>query len=148
MSEKVVLLVEDNPDDEMLTLRALEKSDLPSRVVVVRDGIEALDYFFGPRSRPNQHPWPHLVLLDLNLPRLGGLELLRGLRENQQTRLLPVVILTSSLEEQDIVQSYRWGANSYICKLIDFERFSQVIRKVVEYWLFLNQLPPQETRSK
>ena len=141
---KVILLVEDNPDDELLTLRALERSHIANEVVVVRDGAEALDYLFatGPYAGGDGSPLPQVVLLDLRLPRIDGLEVLRRLRADPRTRLLPVVILTSSDEERDIVDSYRLGANSYIRKPVDFARFSEAVRQLGLYWLILNQGPP------
>lgn len=141
---KVILLVEDNPDDELLTLRALERSHIVNEVRVVRDGAEALDYLFatGPYLGRDVNALPQVVLLDLRLPRIDGLEVLRRLRADARTRLLPVVILTSSDEERDIVDSYRLGANSYIRKPVDFARFSEAVSQLGLYWLLLNQGPP------
>jgi two-component system response regulator len=148
MQEKVILLVEDNPDDEALTLRAFEKSRVCNRVVVVRDGVEALDYLFA-RGRYAARPegLPQLILLDLKLPKLDGLEVLRQLRDDERTRLAPVVILTSSLEERDLAESYSLGANSYIRKPVDFEQFTEAIRQLGLYWLILNEVPREFTGS-
>src|ERR1043166_2246175 len=126
MSEKVILLVEDNPDDEDLTLRALKKNKIKNEVVVVRDGVEALDYLFGTSDSPggDSRPLPQVVLLDLKLPKVNGLEVLRRVRSETRTKRLPVVILTSSVEEKDLLDSYDLGANSYIRKPVDFEQFT------------------------
>jgi CheY-like chemotaxis protein len=144
MRGKTILLVEDNPDDELLTLRALRKSNVLSEVAVARDGVEALDCLFGTGAHAgcDSHIVPQLILLDLKLPKLDGLEVLRQLRANERTRWLPVVILTSSDEEQDIVDSYELGANSYIRKPVDFGQFSEAVRQLGLYWLLLNQGPP------
>lgn len=135
--ETTILLVEDNPDDEELALRALRKNHLANGVHVARDGEEALAYFFEGEPRA----LPQVVLLDLKLPKVDGLEVLRRLRADDRTRLLPVVILTSSREERDLVEGYRLGANSYIQKPVDFEQFTQAIGQLGLYWLVLNQLP-------
>jgi len=139
----IILLVEDNPDDEVLTLRAFKRRQLSNRVVVAHDGVEALDYLLGHNGEPAPAPTdvPHLVLLDLKLPRIDGLEVLRRLRENARTRLLPVVVLTSSDEERDIVESYGLGANSYIRKPVEFDAFSAAVSNLGTYWLALNELP-------
>lgn len=142
--KKIILLVEDNPDDEALTLRALRKNNILNDVVVARDGVEALDYLFGTgsyagRDTGNQ---PQLVLLDLKLPKIDGLEVLRRVRDNETTRTQPVVILTTSNEERDIVASYRLGANSYIRKPVDFEQFMDAVHQLGLYWLVLNVTPP------
>lgn len=144
MKSKRILLVEDNPDDELLTLRALERSNVLNEVVTVRDGVEALDYLFGRGAYAGRDTdvLPQLVLLDLKLPKLNGLEVLRRLREDPRTRLLPVVVLTSSDEERDIVESYRLGVNSYIRKPVDFVQFSEAVQRLELYWLVLNQEPP------
>ncbi len=144
MNKKVVLLVEDNPDDVELTLRAFRKNNLLNEVVVVSDGVEALDYLFNKGAYADRDPsiQPQLVLLDLKLPKIDGLEVLRQIRTDEQTRLLPVVILTSSKEEQDLLQSYTLHANSYICKPVDFNRFSEAVRQLGLYWLVLNEPPP------
>jgi CheY-like chemotaxis protein len=143
VKENVILLVEDNPDDEELTIRALKKNKIGNRVDVVRDGVEALDYLFrtGPYAGSN-HGLPQLILLDLKLPKVDGLEVLRRLRENPRTRLAPVVVLTSSNEERDVVQSYVLGANSYIRKPVDFTQFTEAVRQLGTYWLVVNQGPP------
>jgi two-component system response regulator len=133
---QVIVLVEDNPDDETLTLRALKKNGIANEVVVLRDGAEALDYLLAAEG-----PSPHLVLLDLKLPRIDGLEVLRKLRHEARTALLQIVILTSSNEERDLVESYRLGANSYILKPVDFEQFTEAVRQLGLYWLVLNQVP-------
>ena len=138
MKSKTILLVEDNADDELLTLRALRRGHIDSDVVVVRDGAQALDYCFG----TVQYDLPDLILLDLKLPKVDGLTVLRRLRSDARTRLLPVVILTSSDEERDIVSSYDLGANSYIRKPVDFQQFQAAVRHLGLYWLTLNQLPP------
>ena len=144
MSEKIILLVEDNADDEELTLRALKKSNIMNRVVVARDGAEALDYLFVRGSFAARDPkeTPQVILLDLKLPKVDGLEVLRQLRDEPRTRLLPVVILTSSKEEQDILRGYDLGANSYIQKPVDFTQFVDAVRQLGLYWLVLNQPPP------
>ena len=139
MKSKTILLVEDNPDDEMLTIRALKNNNINNEVVVVRDGQEALDYFFG---KPEQDiTLPAVVLLDLKLPKINGLEVLQRLRENKHTALQPVVILTSSKEEKDIINGYRLGANSYIRKPVDFSQFMEAVRQLGLYWLILNEAP-------
>ena len=134
-SAQLIVLVEDNPDDEALTLRALKKNGIANHVVVLRDGVEALAFLQGPDA-----PAPHLVLLDLKLPRIDGLEVLRRLRGEPRTSLLPIVVLTSSNEERDLVESYRLGANSYIRKPVDFEQFTEAVRQLGLYWLVLNQV--------
>jgi two-component system, response regulator len=144
MSSKIILLVEDNPDDVALTLRALKKNNIVNDVVVARDGEEALEYLTatGRYAGHTAADLPQLVLLDLKLPKVGGLEVLRAMRANPQTRLLPVVVLTSSSEEPDILASYDLGANSYIRKPVDFDQFLQAIQQLGLYWLVLNQAPP------
>jgi two-component system response regulator len=143
MREKVILLVEDNPDDEALTLRALKKNDIRNKVVVARDGAQALEYLFGTGERKEGDPevLPELVLLDLKLPRVDGLEVLRRIRADERTRLLPVVILTSSKEQRDLVEGYGYGANSYIRKPVDFGQFVEAVRQLGLYWLVLNETP-------
>ena len=143
MENKIILLVEDNPDDEALTLRALSKSNVANTVVVARDGVEALDYLFARGAHAGRDPEdkPAVTLLDLKLPRVDGLEVLAQIRSAAATRLLPVVILTSSREEQDLVNSYRLGANSYIRKPVDFAQFTEAVRQLGLYWLVLNETP-------
>ncbi|MBP2634920.1 MAG: CheY chemotaxis protein or a CheY-like [Firmicutes bacterium] len=140
MSGKIILLVEDNPDDEALTLRALKKNNIMNQVVVAHDGEEALNYLLGPDSANNLTP--QVVLLDLKLPKLDGLEVLKRIRTNEQTKLLPVIVLTSSNEEQDLLNSYDSGANSYIRKPVDFTQFIAAVQQLGLYWLVLNQFPP------
>lgn len=144
MSYKMILLVEDNADDEALTLRALNKSKIANTIVVVRDGAEALDYLFctGPYADRNPLDLPQVILLDLKLPKVDGLEVLRRLRAEPRTHMLPVVILTSSKEEQDLVNAYSNGANSYVRKPVDFNQFVDAIRQLGLYWLVLNEVPP------
>jgi two-component system, response regulator len=144
MNDKIILLVEDNPDDEALTLRALQKNNIRNAVVVAHDGVEALDYLFGTGTGAGHGSplVPQLILLDLKLPRVDGLEVLRRLRGDPATRLLPVVILTSSKEERDLVSSYSLGANSYVRKPVDFGEFTEAIRQLGLYWLILNEAPP------
>ena len=144
MEEKVILLVEDNADDEKLTLRALEKNNIRNEVVVARDGAEALDYLFGigAYAGRNLSVMPQVVLLDLKLPKLDGLEVLRRVRADARTKLLPIVILTSSNEEKDRVTGYGLGANSYVRKPVDFSQFSDAARQLGLYWLVLNESPP------
>lgn len=136
MREQSILLVEDNPDDELLTRRAFEKNRIGNRIVVAHDGVEALELLFGGGELPQ------LVLLDLKLPRVDGLEVLRRMRADDRTRLLPVVVLTSSREERDLVESYRLGANSYVRKPVDFDEFVEAARQLGLYWLLLNEPPP------
>lgn len=136
MSESFIALIEDNADDEALTLRALKKHGIANDIVVLRDGVEALAFLLSPDK-----PLPHLVLLDLNLPRVNGLEVLQKLRAEARTRLLPIVILTSSNEERDLVDGYRLGANSYVRKPVDFLQFSEAVHQLGLYWLVLNQTP-------
>jgi len=144
MTDKVILLVEDNPDDELLTLRALKKTGVQNEVVVARDGVEALDYLFasGPHAGRDPAVTPQLILLDLKLPRVGGLEVLKRLRSDERTRLLPVVILTSSREQRDMLDGYGLGANSYVRKPVSFEQFVKAAELLRSYWLVLNEDPP------
>jgi two-component system response regulator len=144
MTDKVILLVEDNPDDELLMLRALRKNNVTGEVVVARDGVEALDYLFGEGSYAGRDTtvMPQLILLDLKLPRIDGLEVLRRLRSDERTRLLPVVILTSSREQQDMLDGYGLGANSYVRKPVNFEQFVRAVEQLKLYWLILNEAPP------
>jgi len=141
---KNILLVEDNPDDEVLTLHALKTNGIGNAVVVARDGAEALDYLFarGEHAGRDVNETPAVILLDLNMPKVGGLEVLRQLRADPRTRRTPVVILTTSREEQDLVNSYELGANSYVRKPVDFEQFSDAVRSLGMYWLLLNELAP------
>ena len=144
MEQKCILLVEDNPDDVELTLLAFKNSHIQNEVVVVRDGAEALDYLFGTGAYAGRDTdiMPAVILLDLNLPKINGLEVLRRIRGDERTQLLPVIILTSSKEEQDLISSYKLGANSYIRKPVDFAQFSEAIRQLGLYWLILNNEPP------
>jgi len=144
----VILLVEDNPDDVALTQRAFRQSKLTNELIVVRDGAEALDYLFATGAHAGRDPdmTPQVVLLDLNLPKVNGLEVLRRIRADERTRLLPVVILTSSKEEQDLITGYRLGANSYVRKPVDFTQFVDAVRQLGLYWLVLNEAPPQPRR--
>ncbi|HHV81511.1 TPA: response regulator [bacterium] len=148
MEEKIILLVEDNPDDVELTLRAFKKCNIANEVVVARDGVEALDYLFGTGAYAGRDlsVMPAVVLLDLKLPRIDGLEVLRRLRADERTRFLPVVVLTSSNEDQDVVNSYQLGANSYIRKPVDFVQFIDAARQLGIYWLLLNEAPPKGRR--
>jgi two-component system, response regulator len=145
VGDKEILLVEDNPDDEALTLRALKKSNILNNVIVARDGVEALDYLFGTGAHEgrNTSVQPQVVLLDLNLPRISGLEVLRRLRADERTKLTPVVVLTSSKEEEDMLASYSLGANSYVRKPVDFGDFAKAINNLGLYWLILNEQPPR-----
>lgn len=140
-----ILLVEDNETDEELTLMALHQSHIGNEVVVVRDGREALDYLFGTGAYQGRdvNDLPQVVLLDLNLPKVGGLDVLRQIREDERTRLLPVVILTSSKQDKDLIAGYQRGANSYVVKPVDFQQFSEAITQLGMYWLVYNQRPPQ-----
>jgi two-component system response regulator len=144
IEEKAILLVEDNPNDEALTLRALRKSNIRNEVVVKRDGAEALDYLFtrGAHGGGGPRALPAIVLLDLKLPKIDGLEVLRRIRADERTKLLPVVILTSSKEERDLLAGYSSGCNSYMRKPVDFNEFAEAIRQLGLYWLVLNVGPP------
>jgi two-component system response regulator len=144
VKEQTILLVEDNPDDELLMLRALAKNDVTAGVVVAHDGVEALDYLFssGAYAGRDAERMPRLILLDLQLPRLNGLEVLERLRSDERTRLLPVVILTSSDERQDMLKGYGLGANSYVRKPVDFGEFIGTVEQLKRYWLNLNEAPP------
>lgn len=137
VDKKCILLVEDNPDDEELTRVALKENNILNELVVARDGAEAVDYLFGA-----DHTIPQVVLLDLKLPKIDGLDVLRRMRSNERTKLLPVVILTSSKEEQDLVEGYSLGANSYVRKPIDFGQFIEAVKQLQLYWLVLNDSPP------
>jgi two-component system, response regulator len=143
--KRVILLVEDNPDDVDLTLRAFEKNkslNILNDLVVVRDGQEALDCLFGAGKYAGVALAPSVILLDLKLPKVDGLEVLRRVRENERTRLFPVVILTSSRQEEDLVKGYSLGANSFVQKPVDFDKFLEAVRQLGLYWLLLNQTPP------
>lgn len=141
MEEKFILLVEDNPDDVTLIMRSLKKFNIVNKVVLARDGAEALDFLFckGDFSGRNPDSVPQVVLLDLKLPKLDGLEVLRQIRENEHTRLLPVVILTSSNEQSDLISGYALGTNSYVRKPVDFHEFAEAVRHLGLYWLILNE---------
>jgi CheY-like chemotaxis protein len=141
----MILLVEDNPDDEALTVRALKKNKIANNLAIVRDGAEALDFLFftGAYAERDPQEIPEVILLDLKLPKVDGLEVLRRIRADERTRLLPVVVLTSSKEEQDLIKSYKLGANSYVRKPVDFSQFVEAIRQLGMYWLVLNEAPPQ-----
>jgi CheY-like chemotaxis protein len=144
MFDKIIMLVEDNPDDEALTLRALRKNNVQNEMVVARDGVEALDYLFGTGAYAARdlRMKPVVILLDLKLPLVDGLEVLRRLRADERTQLIPVVVLTSSKEEQDLISSYSFGCNSYIRKPVDFLQFVEAVRQLGLYWLVLNEAPP------
>jgi two-component system response regulator len=135
--EKIILLVEDNPDDVALTLRALKKNQILNKVIVARDGSEALDFLFGTENSP-PIDMPEVILLDINMPRMSGLEVLKRIRADERTRLLPVVVLTTSDEDRDRIDSYRLGANSYISKPVEFEEFNKVVKQLGIYWLAVN----------
>jgi two-component system response regulator len=144
MADKVILLVEDNPDDEALTIRALKKNNIQNEVVVARDGLEALDYLFctGTYADRDGSLLPSVTLLDLKLPKIDGMEVLKRVRANERTKFLPVVILTSSREDQDLINGYKLGANSYIRKPVDFTQFMEAVRQLGLYWLLLNEAAP------
>lgn len=145
MKDKSILLVEDNPRDEALTLRALSKSNIGNEVIVARDGVEALDYLFGTGKYAGRDTAivPRLILLDLKLPKMDGLQVLKQLRADERTKRLPVVVFTSSSEQEDMIKSYDLGANSYVRKPVDFEQFSETTQQLGLYWLFLNQAAPR-----
>lgn len=144
MDDKTILLVEDNPDDEALTLRALKRNNIKNSITVVRDGAEALDWLFGRGVHLGRdaRAQPQVVLLDLKLPKLSGLEVLRAIREDPRTKRLPVVLLTSSKEDQDVAAGYDLGANSYVRKPVDFGEFAEAVRALGLYWLVLNETAP------
>jgi CheY-like chemotaxis protein len=143
--DEIILLVEDNPDDVELTKRAFRKNNIANNLVIARDGIEALDYLFcrGAYADRNIKDTPRLILLDLKLPKMDGLQVLEHMRANEYTRLIPVVILTSSKEEQDLISGYKHGANSYVRKPVDFNQFVEAVRNIGLYWLIINEPPPQ-----
>ncbi len=143
MTDGTILLIEDNPDDEALTLRALKKSNIKNTVDVVHDGAEALDYLFGTGAFAGRELscYPAVVLLDIKLPKLDGLEVLKRLRADERTKLIPVVILTASTQEEDLINSYKLGANSYVRKPVDFNQFAEAVRQLGLYWLLLNERP-------
>ena len=142
---KIILLVEDSPDDAKLTLRAFKRSNMANPVVLVRDGVEALDFLFarGAYAERAGKPLPTLIILDLKLPKLDGLGVLRAVRGDERTKLIPIVVLTSSKEEQDLIHSYALGANSYVRKPVDFAEFLEAARVLGIYWLMMNQAPPE-----
>jgi two-component system response regulator len=144
MDTKIILLVEDNGDDELLTLRALKKNSIRNKVIIARDGVEALDYLFGTGAYSGRdlNIMPQLILLDLKLPKIDGLGVLRRIRADERTKLLPVVILTSSNEERDRIQGYGLGANSYVRKPVDFNEFTEAARQLGLYWLVINEAAP------
>jgi CheY-like chemotaxis protein len=143
MDEVEILLVEDNPADAELTLRALKKNNIANKVVLVGDGVEALDFVFarGSYSTRDMNSYPKVILLDLKLPKIGGLEVLAEIKGNPKTRMIPIVVLTSSKEEKDIIESYKLGVNSYIVKPVDFDKFLVSIKDIGMYWLLINQPP-------
>jgi two-component system response regulator len=146
-TSKVILLVEDSPDDVALTLRAFKRSHVMNTIVVARDGIEALDFLFARGTHADRAgaPLPTLIILDLKLPKLDGLGVLKAIRAEDRTRFLPVVILTSSKEEQDLISGYSLGANSYVRKPVDFVEFTEAVKVLGIYWLMMNQSPPEKS---
>jgi CheY-like chemotaxis protein len=145
MTDGIILVVDDNPDDEALTLRALRKHHIANPVVVARDGVEALEWLFGegPHAGRDVTIQPRVILLDLNMPRLSGLEVLKRIRADSRTHLIPVVVLTSSKQDEDIVSSFALGANSYVRKPVDFHEFTEAIKRLGIYWLLVNEQPPR-----
>jgi len=145
MSAKTILLVEDNPDDEELTLRALRQAKIANDVLVARDGSEAIDYLFGTGAYAGRNPaeLPAVVLLDLKLPKMSGLDVLKRVRSDPLTRILPIVVLTSSSEDEDMLKSYECGANSYVRKPVEFAAFAAAVAQLGVYWMLLNQAPPR-----
>jgi two-component system response regulator len=146
MEERIILLVEDNPDDMDLTIRAFKKNNISNKVIVAKDGVEALDYLRGTGMYAGRdaRDLPVVVLLDLNLPKINGLEILRSIRQDERTSIVPVVILTSSVEQKDVVEGYKLGANSYIRKPVDFEQFSEAVKLLGLYWILWNEAPVVE----
>lgn len=149
MDKSVILLVEDNPDDEALTLRALKKNNIRNEVVVARDGVEAMDYLFGTGAHAGRDlaAMPQVILLDLKLPKMDGFEVLERIRSSETTKFLPVVILTTSNEDQDRIRGYGLGANSFVRKPVEFDKFIEAVRQLGLYWLILNQAPPVPRRA-
>jgi len=139
--EKTILLVEDNQEDELLTLRALKKNQIYNKVIVARDGAEALSHLFSDEETKSSVALPHFILLDLKLPKVDGLEVLKAIRNSDKTKHLPVVVLTTSNEQSDLMTSYSNGANSYVRKPVDYDQFLEVVRKLGKYWLMLNEVP-------
>jgi two-component system response regulator len=150
MEDKFILLVEDNPDDEELTIRALNKRRLANKIVVVRDGQEALDYLFGQgaHERRDVFAQPEIVLLDIQLPKVSGVEVLKRIRADARTKMLPVIILTSSEEERDLCAAYDNHVNSYIRKPVDYDQFDEAVRQLELYWLVLNRTPPKKIKGR
>jgi two-component system response regulator len=150
MTSRPILLVEDNHDDEMLTLRALKKNHIANEVVVAKDGVEALDFLFGTGAHAGRDTsvQPQVVLLDLNLPRIGGLEVLKRLRADERTRFLAVVVLTSSKEDEDVIRSYSNGANAYVRKPVEFSQFTEAVKTLGLFWLLLNESAPQSRTAR
>lgn len=149
MKEKIILLVEDNPDDVALTIRAFKKNNIMNKILVAKDGVEALDYLFGTGVHAGRDlkDLPVIVLLDLKLPRVSGLEVLEKMRRNELTQLIPVVILTSSAEEQDVVNGYKLGANSYVRKPVAFDQFLDAVKQLGLFWLLWNEPPPTKRQE-
>ena len=149
MEQRVILLVEDNPDDEALTLRALKKNNIRNEVIVARDGVEAIDYLFGTGAHAGRDLsiMPQVILLDLKLPKMDGFEVLERIRASEPTQYLPVVILTTSSEDQDRIRGYDLGANSFVRKPVEFDKFIEAVRQLGLYWLILNETAPVLRRS-
>ncbi len=143
MKTKAILLVEDNPDDEELIIRILRKNHISNEIIIVRDGAEALDFIFaiGKFENRDKNNNPVLIMLDINLPKIDGLEVLKRIKTNEQTKIIPVAMLTSSDEERDLIDSYKYGANSYIRKPVDFTEFQSAVQQLALYWVLLNQTP-------